>query len=331
MRLIIHIGAAKCGSTSIQDYLARNVAPLRSNGVLVPDEGLGLAGQVSGNQVWFFQNLMVGGADRSIVGRQLLALRETMSSEKSHTLVLSAENLMNEATFAQACAPALDLFDDVRVIAYVRRQDDYLLSAWRQWWLKEYNSLEDYLLDVVGLDGAWARLIAPWEQVFGPERMHLQRFDRKYLLNHDVVDDFLATAEIPRDGCAPTIEIANPTFSDGVVKLAHDVREVFSSIHDDRFFAIAWDILQEHSLKTQPGSSLLTLADRLRIMSAYETGNAKIKDRYFPALAPGEPLFSAPTEKDVATLTPAEESQLRETLMLRLIAGLVKRVQDASR
>ncbi|MDO8358792.1 MAG: hypothetical protein Q7T08_01980 [Devosia sp.] len=327
MRLIIHIGAAKCGSTSIQNDLALNAAPLRRNGVLIPDENLGLTGKVSGNHIWVFQNLTLPGADRSLVRRQLVALQKTMSSEKLHTLVISAENLINEAAFAEICAPALDLFDDIAVIAYVRRQDDYLLSAWRQWWSKQDRSFERYLGDVVGRDADWARLIAPWERAFGSRRLRLRRFDREHLVNNDVVDDFIRTAGLPQHDSKPIGGIANPTFSDGVVRLAHEVREVFSSIHDDRFYAIVWDVLGKDSLKAQPGSTLLTLAERQRIMSVYEAGNEELRKSYFPDLAPDEPLFPAPSEQDVASIDSAEESRLREALMLRLIAGLVKRVQ----
>jgi len=57
-KLIIHIGAGKCGSSAIQAYLGANAAALRAQGVLIPGLDLTTNARVYGQQINFFVNLL---------------------------------------------------------------------------------------------------------------------------------------------------------------------------------------------------------------------------------------------------------------------------------
>ncbi len=43
LRLIVHLGAAKCGSSALQLYFANNCAALKRNGVLIPGPNIEIA------------------------------------------------------------------------------------------------------------------------------------------------------------------------------------------------------------------------------------------------------------------------------------------------
>lgn len=58
MKLIIHIGGAKCGSSAIQRYLKINANVLRRSGVIVLGNNFDLKPPISGCQVPFFENLI---------------------------------------------------------------------------------------------------------------------------------------------------------------------------------------------------------------------------------------------------------------------------------
>ena len=53
--VILHLGGAKCGSSAIQAYLKQNAMALSERGVLVPGTGLNFDTEVTGEQIWYFE------------------------------------------------------------------------------------------------------------------------------------------------------------------------------------------------------------------------------------------------------------------------------------
>jgi hypothetical protein len=325
MRLVVHIGAAKCGSTSIQTFLAANLAVLREQSILVPDPEMGTSGDVTGDQVSLFGRLWENDAAEKEVGQRLSKLSRHMAANKIETAVISAENLIGSVLYAKTFASARQLFDSIKIVAYVRRQDDYILSSWRQWWMKwpDFPTFDSYLQTVVGREADWFQLIEPWEKVFGIESVTVRRFQRGALVNRNVVEDFCEVTGISREGTV-SVDVANPTMSDELADLAFDIRGVFSSVHDDRFFALAYGILQEDALKIGRQSWLLSMEERMEILSVYEPSNERLKQRYFPELGGKKRLFSTPTFKEVGVIDPEEWRRRKYVIACRLLATLVK-------
>jgi hypothetical protein len=330
MRLVLHIGAGKCGSSAIQSYLARNAPALRNSGILVPDTNLDTNGEITGQQVWVFQDTLSAASPSTVVRAKFAALTEQMSSANLHTVVVSAENLTNEGAFARACAPAAEIFDDIQIVSYIRRQDDYLISAWCQWWFKIHASFGDYMASARHA-AHWARLLAPWDDVFGSKHITVRLFQSGNLINNDIVDDFVKTAGIPQDGCTPNPWRANVTSNEILVEIAHDIREIFVSVHDYKFLQLATNILGESAVKNHKGSTLLSLQERLEIMSYYDDCNKEIRQRYFSDLPADQPLFREPSVEDVVTLSTEQKARMRELLMLQLLKGLTRMAQEDKR
>jgi hypothetical protein len=330
MRLILHIGAGKCGSSAIQQYLTVNASALRQSGVLVPDKNMDTTGDVTGEQSWLFQEVMAAASPSSVNRARFAALQEQMAASDLHTAVLSAENLMNEAAFAVACAPAAEIFDQVQIVSYIRRQDDYLISAWCQWWFKVHASIGDYIKKSQQA-AHWARIIRRWEDVFGTERINVKLFQQGSLINNDIVDDFVETTGISRDGCTPNIQKHNVALNEILIEIAHDIREIFASMHDIQFLDLATSILRENALKNHRGSTLLSLAERRDIMSYYDDCNKEIKQKYFSNIPENQPLFIEPSAEDVIILSPEQKTEMRELLMLQLLKGLARMAQEDRR
>src|ERR1051326_4059217 len=130
-RLILHIGANKTGSSAIQEFLRVNVEALASSSVVVAPSDLMKTGPVTGQHVPFLEHLRETRTDgRKIVSERISLLMGEIPNNA--TLVISAENLSNlngtNELFADVAAE-----HDVRVVCYVRRQDELLLSSWQQW------------------------------------------------------------------------------------------------------------------------------------------------------------------------------------------------------
>ena len=163
MKLVLQIGGAKCGSSAIQNFLRDNAVTMKSSDILVPSAQLDMTDDIRGEEIDFFASLINREDAERIVFDRLNALRAHMQQIGLHTLVVSAENLINPDNFQNLFVNAKDLFD-IQIVAYVRRQDDYFASAWQQWHLKIYPSLQAYVDDRLGKDANWAQMLAPWEE-----------------------------------------------------------------------------------------------------------------------------------------------------------------------
>ena len=328
MRLILHIGAATCGSSSIHHYLATNASALRANGVMIPDGMLDIAGDITGEQVRFFQDLLRVPRPHVVVRDKLKALKIRMAATGLHTMIVSAPILMSDPIFPAACAAALTFFPDVRIVSYIRRQDDYLISAWRRWWFKKYPSISSYIESVLGREADWSGILKPWERIYGRSRITVRLFQQGSLLADDIVEDFLASFQISRNRCLANPAWVNVTMDETLIEIAGAIGDIFASQPESEFLKLATELLGKSAVKTYAGSRLLSLDERRAILRRYEVGNEAVRRNYFPSLPVGRPLFREPSPQDVVTLSGEDRARLREHLMLRLLKALAERAGE---
>ena len=327
MQVTLHIGGSKCGSSAIQAYLKQNEDALRTKRVLIPGRDLDLVSPVTGEQIWMFENAAMAG-DLKALGARIKTLVAEAKKKDAKALIISAENICNHAHLAPMLARVLKNCS-VRVVLYVRRQDDFLISSWQQWHLKRFASVEAFLSDRVGKVACWASVVGPWAKAFGHEAMVVRPFVRDRLKNRDVVDDFFDQIGVSQTGLARLNQAANPSFDEALARLAHRVRDVFEDQHDNRFYEVMVRLLGNDALKKQSASSLLDLETRRRIMKRYEDENEALKKRYMPELG-NEPLFEMPTRGDVFELS--EERKLNDdiAMLTRCIYALAARSEEAA-
>ncbi len=324
MKVILHIGGSKCGSSAIQAYLRQNAGPLGTTGVAVPGEKLDFVSTVRGEQIWCFEEMA---AAPDCLSARMQALVEAAEAQGCHSVVISAENICNHPALAAPMAHALD-GHQVQVPFYVRRQDDFLISGWQQWFLKKYDSVQTYLDDRVGNMACWHRIILPWAEALGDDCIHVRPFVRDALKNRDVVDDFCAVTGLDQTGLSRLSRPANPSFDEALARLAHRVRDVFEDQHDNRFYETMVTLLGEDALKRGSGSSLLSLETRLDILARYEEENEALRTRFLPGMAEG-PLFRPPTASDVIERSESEMLSEDMAMMMRCIHALARRATAA--
>ena len=327
-KLFIHIGAGKCGSTAIQGFLGNNSAKLKDNGILVPGVDLSLDGKATGNQIWFLQNLMNEPLPdaQAIIRNRFRDIHAYMNESTLHTLVLSAENLSNPNGFEQLFEGLEKLFD-VKIVFYIRRQDDFLLSAWKQWGVKVTDSFDTWVANDTFfvskcLWGDWAGYLQPWENMFGRDNIILRRFDRNKLIDGDVVKDFAKSCGLYSEDLTMSKSIPNRSFNDSVTRLVHDANDLFEGIHDNRLYKMFRRFGGEGVLKTQKASSLISLERRLDILATYEAGNERLMRDYF-----GDeegPLFEPPAEKDVHPMTDEQITDQKIACLTRTLFGMYR-------
>lgn len=324
-RLILHIGGSKCGSSAIQNFLSRNHTRLRKRGVLTPGLELDMDSEFKAQQIHFFQEVQSRDDREAILEARFDHLRAVMDKTRQDVLVVSAENLSLIPGLAPVLARVAGDFSAVQVIFYVRRQDDYMISAWQQWGLKTFPDFASYLETYAATYGDWNALVTPWEEAFGRERVIVRPFRRDMLTGGDVVEDFFHVLGLPLESCVPLDGPANRSFDEHLGDLAHKVQDIFDGPHDNRFYETMIHTLGEAAFKSRTGSHVMTLPQRLELLARFQDSNDAIKARYVPELG-AAPLFEPPTQKDVVSLSAQEKLEAENRLLIRAVYGLSRRI-----
>jgi SAM-dependent methyltransferase len=325
--LTIHIGASKTGTSAIQAFLMRNRDWLRKRGIVVPDVAMGDGPVVRGYQVFYFERL---GADPTQSAAELAKNVEALFARDGvRQVVISAENLSSPD------AEALRWFDDVvsqhetEVVIYLRRQDDYLLSSWQQWFAKVEPDLWTWLTSCAGVRGDWRAVLEQWERLVGRERIRVRLYERDRLVDGDVVADFAqflrVDESIPDEAPEETV---NPSFNEAIVSLIPG-SGLFKDGHDDEFYDFLDELLGAASHK-RPNESGITYLQRMEILEHYEEANSWVRERYFADSDVPSTLFEMPSPNDYRVPSESELAREQMQMLFRLVFEVHKRKGGSS-
>lgn len=320
-RLLVHAGANKTGSSAIQAFLAHNHKALREEGVVVPDATCGLTDKVTGYQVFYLQELLSSPDGAARLERDVEAIARAEGS--AHTLLLSGENLA-----ADPAAPKL--FEglakkyDARLILYIRRQDEYLLSSWQQWYSKISDDFWAWLVGSLGKTGNWAAYLRAWAEVLPDERITVRVFEPDRLSGGDVVRDFLGCigVERPHETFIHPKTRVNPSFTEAVQDLVAGNGFIFDDVHDNRFYSFVQELTDDSFFK-RSGESPITHAQRQAIIDHYAPGNAWVRRTYLPGS--DGPLFAPLRPGDYTYVPPEARDRQQREFLISMLYGLRKK------
>ena len=175
--------------------------------------------------------------------------------------VVSAEGLSApEPGYARALAPLAEA-DELTIIVYLRRQDEWALSMYRRAVIDGApgvaGGIEAWLTrDRVAASLDYNAMLENWEAVFGAARLRVKRYP------HDLplVPGFLEAAGLP--AAAALLPGGNRRFRESVTD----------------------DVLREALIAAgaAPEPPALDQAARDALLKQYRTGNEAIRKRYFP-------------------------------------------------
>jgi len=161
MRIILHIGQQKTGSTSLQRFLKKNRRLLKENGILYP-KSLG-----KNKQKVLVDIINTNSSERI---KYIDQLQSEIKSSQADTLILSEENLYNIDKDKMKILHKIlsEITNNITVVVYLRRQDCHMVSMYQQYIRgKGIMTLEDYI--EAKLDSEYymySRIIKKWESIF---------------------------------------------------------------------------------------------------------------------------------------------------------------------
>lgn len=234
MRVILHIGMSKTGTSSIQATCSKNRGRLKAEGVLYPNINnmnrhsfLSVPFREGNVPREFWTNY---GADKNDADRRALEfwqqVRDDVKSEKPDTLILSGEQFFPVVHFDALKAQLAEVApgSEVNVLCYLRHPCQHYLSAFQQ--IIKASSR-------IPRPGKtkWADNLTRWKAI-GP--LFLREFNRKKFRGGDVVLDFL---DFSTGKALEGIEVdyANETMSAEAMAIIQPFRKYLESNVDNVF------------------------------------------------------------------------------------------------
>jgi hypothetical protein len=230
MRLLLHVGHAKTGTSSIQSSLAAARGPLSEAGVLYPMPPSFLSNSTNHNSLasgFGSEDRVLRGLKHKIQGSTLTTsdifdryCREIVSQIDKmipHTIIISGE-----ALFRPLDGPEADPFvkfvksisNNISVCVYTRRPSEYYLSSMQQKLKASHFLRTPRPLRI-------RDRIESFRRAFG-DVVSLRLYDKDNLRNQDVVSDFIheyLPEIVPFGGLVPTIRSNEGISAEGMALL----------------------------------------------------------------------------------------------------------------
>lgn len=208
MKAIVHIGSPKTGSSSIQAFLHHNAAEIARRGVRfqrnVPDRGSQFEYPLAALAI---QGAMIPSKDGRVrykartveeARANYAGYAETLKSYPKRfdepVALFSSEHFLpwihDESLVQQVDRMFGDVFDEVRYVVYLRRQEDLLVSQYSEQVKRGANVPLDQFIGRRLKAVNHFRVISRWANVVGHERMDVRLLERDFLRDGDLITDF---------------------------------------------------------------------------------------------------------------------------------------------
>ncbi len=289
MKLLLHAGIHRTGTTSLQGFLTDNREALLRQGVSYPGD--------TPNHQPLAWSLKRGTGDVEDV-RHLVESSGTVG-----TAVLSAEDFCIQ-TDLKWLRRLSETFD-THVVFYLRRQDHWIMSWYNQhvkWPFDRHKSQMDkteflkHIGDYHWLD--YAALLDRWISVLGEANVSAAVVESGQV--EDVVGDFLPRLGIPTDDLNMESKRKNDSLPVHILEIARHlgVFEMPPRTRSRLMRALRAGLAHQ----SQPAKTVYSPEERMQVLQRFESSNCTVAKRILgrgklflePAPGPDEPYFDFP-------------------------------------
>jgi len=302
MRITIHLGYNKTGTTSLQRWLSDQAPTLATRGLLYPQ-----AGRIHGAH-YGLSRLLIGAPAVDCDEQLYPHWRDELQACGAQHLLVSTEYLTLASeqavtTLRDALKTHFGSSAELRVVVYLRRHDLWFESLFNEaikfadqppWQL----NLEDYVLHALSSDALAVRYeqtLDRWAQVFGDPAVTVRVFDPAQFIGGQLHTDFLSCVapELPLEGL-PAMVSANESLAPTYAFLIGQLRRLPQNPHRDK--AISEMLIASRApsaVELAPeGFGRFRPSQRNAIYQQFAPEYTRIRARFRPDLA--GPLFSHP-------------------------------------
>ena len=291
--LYLHIGTAKTGTTSLQKFFAINRDILRKKGFDFPEMPFHFEDVGQKNRNGHFLTLF-GGEDPEGKWKQgFAAIEEAFRSHEK--VIISDEQIwivqVKDGFWEQVCAQAKRMGAQLKVIVYLRRQDEIAESHWNQK-VKGRPKLSSTFSEFINEGGYdffpldYGRTIDHVASHVGRDNLRVRVFERQQFSGGSLFTDFLEflglglTEEYKMPG-----HVSNLRLPDNVVEIKRLINSI-ESYQKDSIPNFYWDaIRQAYGLGTMKEipvhkSGMFSREEREEYLNRFAESNAHVAREY---------------------------------------------------
>jgi hypothetical protein len=328
MRLILHPGHPKCGSSTVQFAMYSNIDQLEREHVFVPNRRFEFSAdgpvyrERLGNPVHYFESI-ANAEHVASFEEKLVAALEAIRSAGGQKVIISAENLGNQPGITTR-RPVHEVlarhFPDTRVVFYVRRQDEWMVSSWQQWGHKLGWSLEQHIeRGIADHRPDFLKAALFFEEIYGDGSVEVVPLNRSTLIDGDLLADFSSRAGIARLDLPEDEQFRNASFGGALCDVLSRIHGVYDGTGDRKVRELLSGLPASRDLIFSSDKKLLTRGLRCRVLDHYRPDNEALHERYFAAI-PFDAVFGLPEsagDDEVADLR-AQVEGLRDVAAIQM-------------
>lgn len=284
-KLFLHIGWHKTGSTAIQHFLLRNKQKLIiQEKIYYPDEGL--VNCAHHTIAWVFQNKAtspLGNVETPELGADNF-FNDIFGSANQHgcnAVIISSEEFcaFRRDEIERLVLAAERNHFDVKIIAYLRRQDLFVESAYNsqvKWWRTRCKlDFSDYLKNHFPPHIDYFSIIEDWSNVLGAENIILRPFDQEKLVGGEVRTDFCSALNINLTNLEIKQERTNISLSAQTLEFLKVMNNL--DLQKDEHNKVVQRLFEYDKKEKPPKCVLFTPDERIGFMDMFQEPNKNLE------------------------------------------------------
>jgi len=273
----IHIGVHKTGTSTIQNLLSNNRDVLKEQGIIYPGNKSAHHDMAKEFRTLPLEQILKKNSRSQAYLREIIespAEKSILSSEVFETLIFNAGKLREFLPH--------DL--EIKIIVYLRRQDDLLESKYNQRVREPQIRLEKSFTDYFSSIGLYNpkldyyNKLTPWADSFGKENLIIRIYE-KDKLRGNLFNDFISVIGLENADSIKVPDLAvNTSWSWDIIEFMRICNNSFRK--DDGMHDFLLRSLAKARVVEKEKKRLLSPQQRREIIAHYADSNAKVAREY---------------------------------------------------
>lgn len=280
MSVILHIGVGKTGTTSLQHFLKIFQNKLSYQDFYLLKTGVAKESIAHHDLATSFGFGHIKPVDVTTIKEKVIS---ELSSVKDKKIIISSENFHSRVS-AEKLENLSGCFagHDVKIVMYMRRQDQWIDSAFRQFVQagnqRPIDKIAEHIINTKAVDYRWQ--IDIWGSVFGYENVIPRVYEKAYLQGGDTVSDFSSIIGLELDSEMHLTRFnANPSLSPLEAEMCRLINVVSKQKEVGRKELL--EVLRCDPTIEHEQYHFMSKDQRKKIMNAFSEGNADVAQRFF--------------------------------------------------